>query len=158
MTTETDTIINESAARYSIREIEVTVENTAEKFGGSLYADGQWWAYSKEEYRGPWYSPKKGDRVRLILNPWHKEDGTVKWYVKAIESLAPFTEEETRIPGKADWKEEWTFKDKDQMIWLEVLVKAAVELRISAASTGEFEVCVADVTQAVGQWKLLSDA
>lgn len=145
MTTETDS---------ENKEIEATVENTSEKFGGSLYANGQWWAYSKEEYRGSWYSPKKGDRVRLILNPWHKEDGTTKWYVKSIESLATFEDpagNQVSDPGA------WTFKDKDNMIWLEVLIKSAVELRISAASTGEFEECVADVTQAVSQWRLLGN-
>lgn len=97
------------------KELEGVVASTTEKFGGAVSIGGQWYSYSQESFRSEeWHSPKKGENVRLTLNPWEKDDGTVKYYVKAITLLddIEFTEEEItgeKITGEKTTGEKTTY-------------------------------------------------
>jgi len=75
---------------------EGVVQAVTEKFGGALQMDGEWLSFSNVNFRDePWTEPKKGMTVRVVLNPWEKDDGTTKMYVKSIEDISPFEEVET---------------------------------------------------------------
>jgi hypothetical protein len=61
----------------------------------SLTLNGQkWYMESQARFQRNWVEPRKGMTVRVEVDPWTKNDGTIGWTVKQIEDISEFTEEE----------------------------------------------------------------
>jgi hypothetical protein len=139
------------------RELEGAVQALRKDGTGLLlkHSGGEeWLSYSRPEYREAWYDAQKGDEIRVLLNG-SEYQGQTKWFVKSIIPVViHFVEDGTDGPAKA-----WGFADKDRLIYLEVLVKEAVNLRIAYSDRpdADYMKAVADVAEAAAQWKALSE-
>jgi hypothetical protein len=120
-------------------------------------AGEEWLSYSRPEYREAWYDAAKGDEIRVLLNG-SEYQGQTKWFVRSIIPMISngansYVEEAERIEGRVELTSPI---QRDEWIWLQVLVKTAVELRIAAPDSETYMKAVADVSEAVSQWKSLA--
>ena len=115
----------------------ITAKGTGLRLEGMDY----WLNYSHTR-QGPWHDHKKGDMVKLMV-----KDG--KW----IESVEVVNEPAT--PSE-NGQGSWGFKEKDEMILVEVLVKAAVDLHGLTGSGEPFQNAVAEIADAVNHWRQLA--
>jgi hypothetical protein len=122
----------------TITEKEGVVQSVTDKFDGAVQVDGQWWSYTKN--RKPdavWTDPKKGDHIKMHLNPWEKDDGSVKYYVVGIEIINAF-EEVATVGENGEVVLQWQDPTR-RSIEKQVALKAAVDTCITLFAEDKYQ-------------------
>ena len=115
----------------------ITAKGTGLRLEGMDY----WLNYSHTR-QGPWHDHKKGDMVKLMV-----KDG--KW-IESVEVVNELQSEMASENGR------WSSKEHDEIILIEVLVKAAVDLHGLTGPGPGYQNAVTEIADAVNHWRQLA--